>query len=159
MYFYFSSLLELDMSSSDVVSEVISALEKRCDSRKELSSKVSDIKRDIPIIMSNLSELYKKDSRHDVHMFIDKYGGYKYTFHFPISDDEFDKCRSLYDDACAKYGRSCCRLPESVYKVLHDVVELRYSWIDMELSKSHQSYPNVSCNKNLRCFEFGRVKR
>ena len=157
MYFYFSSLL--DMSSSEVVSEVISALEKRCDSRKELSAKISDVKRDIPIIMSNLSELHKKDSRHDVHMFIDKYGGYKYTFHFPITDDEFDKGCSLYDDACAKYGRSCCRLPESVYKALHDVVELRYGWIDMELAKSYQSYPNVSCNKNLRSLEFGRVKR
>lgn len=158
MYIYFSSLL--GMSSSEVVSEVVSVLEKRCDSRKGLSSKVSDIKGDIPIIMSNLSELHKKDSRHDVHMFIDKYGGYKYSFHFPITDDEFDKGRLLYDESCAKYGRSSySRLPEFIYNALHDVVELRYGWIDMELAKSYQSYPNVSCNKNLRSLEFGRVKR
>ena len=112
----------------------------------------------IPFIHNKLMELRKEDERYDVIISIAYKGYVKFALHFPITQKQYVIVMNEYEVKKEIYGY-CVRRCETFYDVLHDYVENKFNWIDMELQKSYQSYIMSDENRYVRELEFTRIKR
>ena len=152
--------------SANEVQRLVGALKKKVNDdfnkrsvidKRDLADELSKVDM-IPSIFGRLTELKKEDERYDVIVSIAHRGHVRFALKFPITKEQYDNVIKVYDEKRKLYG-CCARRCETFYDVLHEYVEDKFGWIDMEIQKSYQCYVMSDENRYVRELEFTRIKR
>lgn len=129
--------------------------------RKEVENELNDF-RSLKSAYGHIRPLLKKEG-YDLVIITDKQGYHSFSFRFPITKPQYDKCieyrQSVIEELNKdgfKYGSSCIAVDEAVWTVLHEEIMKKFSFA--KFFEGHTSIESVSGQTLIRKMDVARFK-